>query len=69
MTETTFDPAGARTPADVPALLRLQDSLPSYDRLMLARMRLIADTVVEECLDLEPEPDPGPGLVPGTAAG
>lgn len=60
MTETTFEPAGARTPADVPALLRLRDSLPSYDRLMLARMRLIADTVVEECLELEPQPASAP---------
>ncbi|GAA4395634.1 HNH endonuclease signature motif containing protein [Brevibacterium pityocampae] len=58
MTATRTDPAGARAPDGVPALLRLQDSLPAYDRLMLARMRLIADTVVEECLDLEPEPAP-----------
>lgn len=60
MTATTTDPAGARTPDGTPALLRLQDSLPAYDRLMLARMRLIADTVVEECLDLEPEPASAP---------
>lgn len=58
MTATRTDPAGARASDGVPALLRLQDSLPAYDRLMLARMRLIADTVVEECLDLEPEPAP-----------
>ena len=58
MTATRTDPAGARAPDGVRALLRLQDSLPAYDRLMLARMRLIADTVVEECLDLEPEPAP-----------
>lgn len=58
MTATTTDPSGARAPDGAPALLRLQDSLPAYDRLMLARMRLIADTVVEECLDLEPEPAP-----------
>ena len=40
-----------------PALLRLRDSAASHDRTMLSRMQLIAETVVEECLDLTPGPD------------
>ncbi|WP_146000565.1 HNH endonuclease signature motif containing protein [Brevibacterium ihuae] len=31
--------------------------MASHDRVLLARMQLIAETIIEECLDLTPEPD------------
>ena len=50
------DPAGHPF-GERPALLRLRDSVAAHDRVMLARMQLIAETIVEECLDLTPAPD------------
>ncbi|MEV0983401.1 HNH endonuclease signature motif containing protein [Brevibacterium sp. NPDC049920] len=50
------DPAGHPF-GERPALLRLRDSVAAHDRVMLARMQLIAETIIEECLDLTPTPD------------
>ncbi|MCK1802539.1 HNH endonuclease [Brevibacterium sp. R8603A2] len=50
------DPAGHPF-GERPALIRLRDSVAAHDRVMLARMQLIADTIIEECLDLTPTPD------------
>lgn len=49
--------AGGHPIGEQPAVLRLRDSVASHDQVMLARMQLIAETVVEECLDLSPGPD------------